>query len=284
MKVKALFHLFTIKFLTVHQILYYPDGSNDPSFLLMPDDAPPPMLLLLEGDLDGDVLTLGDHLLLALSPGHLGAVAGAADLAQGAPSDRAAGLGEAGQLLPHHEGHVGLHRLVQTDEGGHHILHHLVHQLALLPGLVSTVDVADEHLLSVLIDLPPGVTHLLGDIPALWHLLGLPQHCLGSIGNTFPGCEGVALSLVTPDHLLPPLDVAGVAGLHAAPGAGQDDADPLRPGPASPLHLVSADLVSGGFVLQLTVLRHIHTIIIVVIMFLCILVIMFMYIMMIVFM
>ena len=42
--------------------------------------------------------------------------------------------------------------------------------------------------------LPLGVTNLLGDLFALRHLLDLP-HGL----EAFLGCEGVALSLVTPD-------------------------------------------------------------------------------------
>ena len=48
--------------------------------------------------------------------------------------------------------------------------------------------------------LPLGVTNLLGDLFALRHLLDLP-HGL----EAFLGCEGVALSLVTPDSLDSPL-------------------------------------------------------------------------------
>ena len=73
------------------------------------------------------------------------------------------------------------------------------------------------------IDLPLGVALLLGDVSAHGHLLDLGQG-LGSIRNTFPGCEGVALGLVTPDRLLPLVVVAGVAGLHGALGAGQGEA------------------------------------------------------------
>ena len=48
--------------------------------------------------------------------------------------------------------------------------------------------------------LPLGVTNLLGDLFALRHLLDLP-HGL----EAFLGCEGLALSLVTPDSLDSPL-------------------------------------------------------------------------------
>ena len=140
------------------------------------------------------------------------------------------------------------------------LLNNLVHQLALLPGLVSAVLVAGKHLLSIGSDLPLGVTHLLGDVFAFRHLLDLYQG-LESVWNTFLGCEGVCLGLVTPDGLLPLLGVAGVAGLHGALGAGQVDADLLCLGLTAPLHPVAADLLCGGVVLNLTVIRDIHTLI-----------------------
>ena len=52
----------------------------------MLDLAPEEVIILLEGDLDSDLLTVGDDSLLALSPLHLSAVSGAAHFAHGAPS------------------------------------------------------------------------------------------------------------------------------------------------------------------------------------------------------
>ena len=48
------------------------------------------------------------------------------------------------------------------------------HQIKLLPGLASEVLVTGKDLLSLGIDLPLGVTDLLGDLFALRHLLDLP--------------------------------------------------------------------------------------------------------------
>ena len=52
----------------------------------MLDLAPEEVVILLVGDLDRDLVTVGDDSLLALSPLHLSAVNGAAHSAHGAPS------------------------------------------------------------------------------------------------------------------------------------------------------------------------------------------------------
>ena len=52
----------------------------------MLDLAPEEVVILLVGDLDRDLVTVGDDSLLALSPLHLSAVSGAAHSAHGAPS------------------------------------------------------------------------------------------------------------------------------------------------------------------------------------------------------
>ena len=55
------------------------------AMVLMLDLAPQEVVILLEGDLDSDLLTVGDDSLLALSPLHLSAVSGAAHPAHSAP-------------------------------------------------------------------------------------------------------------------------------------------------------------------------------------------------------
>merc|ERR1712029_1257325 len=204
----------------------------------MLDLAPEEVVILLVGDLDRDLVTVGDDSLLALSPLHLSAVSGAAHFAHGASSGGAGVLDVGGLLLLPQDSQVSLNNLV--------------HQIALLPGLVSAVLVTGEDLLSQGIDLPLGVTNLLGDLVALRHLLDLPQ-CLEAIRDAFLRCEGLHLSLVTPDGLDTLLNVAGVASLHGALGAGQGDADPLGLGPAVPLHLVAADALHGGVVLHMPI-------------------------------
>ena len=226
----------------------------------MLDLAPEEVVILLEGELDSDLLTVGDDSLLALGPLHLSAVSGAAHSAHGAPDSRAGVLNVGGLLLLLQDGQVGLNSIVYTSVSRHLLLNNLVNQIALLPGLVSAVLLAGEDLLTLGIDLPFGVTDLLGDIPALRHLLDLPQG-LKSVRNAFLGCKGVPLSLVTPDRLVPLLNVAGVASLHGALGAGQGDTDPLGLGEALPLHLVAADVLDGCVVLQMPVFRNIHTLI-----------------------
>ena len=162
----------------------------------MLDLAPEEMIILLVGDLDRDLVTVGDDSLLALSPLHLSAVSGAAHSAHGASSGRAGVLDVGDQVLLLWDGQVGLCRYL--------LLSNLVHQITVLPGLVSAVLVTGKDLLSLGIDLPLGVTDLLGDLFALRHLLDLPQG-LESVSDAFLGCEGLHFSLVTPDSLDSPL-------------------------------------------------------------------------------
>ena len=218
----------------------------------MLDLAPELVVILLEGDLDSDLLTVSDDSLLALSPLHLSAVSGAAHPAHSASIGRAGVLDVDGLLLLLQNSQLGLNSIVSTSLNRYLLLDNLVYQIALLPGLVSAVLLAGEDLLSLGIDLPLGVTDLLGDIPALRHLLDLPQG-LESTRNAFLGCEGVPLSLVTPDPLVPLLNVAGVASLHGALGAGQGDTDSLGLGEALPLHLVTVDLLNGSVLFHIPV-------------------------------
>ena len=141
----------------------------------MLDLAPEEVVILLVGDLDRDLLTVGDDSLLALSPLHLSAVSGAAHFAHGASSGRAGVLDVGGLLLLPQDSQVSLNSLVSAGVSRHLLLNNLVHQITLLPGLVSAVLVTDKDLLSLGIDLPLGVTNLLGDLFALRHLLDLPQ-------------------------------------------------------------------------------------------------------------
>ena len=65
----------------------------------MLDLAPEEVIILLVGDLDRDLVTVGDDSLLALSPLHLSAVSGAAHSAHSASSGRAGVLYVGDQLL-----------------------------------------------------------------------------------------------------------------------------------------------------------------------------------------
>ena len=167
-------------------------------------DLAPEVIILLEGDLDRGLVTVGDDSLLAVSPLHLSAVSGAPHSAHCASSGRAGVHSFGDQLLLPQNGKVGLSSIISAGVSRHLLLSNLVHQITVLPGLVSAVLVTGKDLLSLGIDLPLGVTDLLGDLFALRHLLDLPQG-LESVSDAFLGCEGLHFSLVTPDSLDSPL-------------------------------------------------------------------------------
>ena len=131
--------------------------------------------LLLEGDLDSEGLTVGPDHLLAVCPLHSGALLPGVNIAQ-RPTHGLTLLPVAGHRLLHNlRDQVGLLAVSAGVDRDLSLIHHLVHQLALLPGVVPAVLVPVKHLLAMLIDDPLGVAVDLGHIPTLWSLLDLHQ-------------------------------------------------------------------------------------------------------------
>merc|ERR1719264_1125604 len=128
-------------------------------------DAPEQVIVFLVGHLDGHLLALLDHLLLAVCPLHLLTLHTSLHGAHGAA------LGPALLLLNRLK--VGLGHAVIAFVHLNLLLNLLVHQPTVLPADVLAVLVAGKHLLAGLVDLPLGVALLLGHSLAVGRLLGL---------------------------------------------------------------------------------------------------------------